>query len=250
MAKRSREDSPSSSSDLELLTAQRATSGQPSREASVEPRFKYPHLDPSSDHEQVIMRCHLPPHRPLSFTSYDDYDVHYHKFHVNRCSECQKNFPTEHYLQLHIAENHDPLNEVRRSRGEKTYGCLVEGCDRVCSTPLTRKRHMIDKHQFPKFYDFFIVMDGIDKRSSMLRPSHRRRSSASTNPTQTPLLSGHPADSTPVPLMNSDQTPVVSISKPSDIAMDDITKSMSSLKFVPPSVRFGRGGGHGGFARR
>jgi hypothetical protein len=33
---------------------------------------------------------------------------------------------------------------------------------------------MIDKHQFPKDYDFFVVNNGIDKRNSMLRPQHRR----------------------------------------------------------------------------
>jgi hypothetical protein len=38
--------------------------------------------------------------------------------------------------------------------------------------------HCIDKHQFPRDYDFFIVNDGIDRRGSMLRAPHRRRSSA------------------------------------------------------------------------
>jgi len=33
---------------------------------------------------------------------------------------------------------------------------------------------MIDKHSFPKDYDFFIVNNGIDRRNSMLRPQHRR----------------------------------------------------------------------------
>jgi hypothetical protein len=37
--------------------------------------------------------------------------------------------------------------------------------------------HCVDKHQFPKNYDFFIINDGIDRRNSMLRPTHRRRSS-------------------------------------------------------------------------
>lgn len=58
------------------------------------------------------------------------------------------------------------------------YGCLVPHCDRLCSTPQKRRLHCIDKHQFPRNYDFFIVNDGIDRRTSMLRPPHRRRSSA------------------------------------------------------------------------
>lgn len=34
-----------------------------------------------------------------------------------------------------------------------------------------------------------------------------------------------------------------------DVAVEDLTSTMSNLKFVPPSVRFGRGGRRGGFSR-
>lgn len=43
--------------------------------------------------------------------------------------------------------------------------------------------HCVDKHQFPKNYDFFIINDGIDSRNSMLRPAHRRRSSVMSSAT-------------------------------------------------------------------
>ena len=67
------------------------------------------------------MQCSLPPHRgPLSFTSYEDYEVHYLQAHVNRCSQCGRNFPTGHFLNLHIEENHDPLVAALKERGEKT----------------------------------------------------------------------------------------------------------------------------------
>jgi hypothetical protein len=66
------------------------------------------------------MLCSLPPHRQaLAFPTYEAYEVHYAQAHVNRCLECGSNFPTAHYLALHIAENHDPLNEARKARGEK-----------------------------------------------------------------------------------------------------------------------------------
>jgi hypothetical protein len=68
------------------------------------------------------MKCLLPPHDPLGFASYEEYDVHYQKMHTNRCSECQKNFPDEHILHLHISENHDPFVAARRERGEQTVG--------------------------------------------------------------------------------------------------------------------------------
>ena len=34
-----------------------------------------------------------------------------------------------------------------------------------------------------------------------------------------------------------------------DAAMEDITSSLSALKFVPPNIKFGRGRGRGGLAR-
>lgn len=71
------------------------------------------------------MHCSLPPHRDaISFTSYEEYEVHYNKVHVNRCAECRKNFPTNHFLNLHIEECHDPLISVRRERGDKTVSPL------------------------------------------------------------------------------------------------------------------------------
>lgn len=78
-----------------------------------------------SQSQPQLMRCSLPPHRDtITFSSYDEYEVHYLKNHVNRCSECGKNFPTQHILDVHIEENHDPLILARRDRGEKTVGYL------------------------------------------------------------------------------------------------------------------------------
>ncbi|KAF1914471.1 hypothetical protein BDU57DRAFT_295420 [Ampelomyces quisqualis] len=175
-----REQSPTHSTVLvkrdDNLASEKST--QNSRELTVD--IKIVHLDADSavsDHP-AVMRCSLPPHEPLAFDSFDAYDVHYQKTHTNRCSECQRNFPDEHFLHLHIAENHDPITAAKREKGEKMYACLVPDCHRPCSTPQKRRLHCIDKHQFPRNYDFFIVNDGIDRRSSMLRPPHRRRSSA------------------------------------------------------------------------
>jgi hypothetical protein len=61
------------------------------------------------------------------------------------------------------------------------YACLLPDCDRLCSTPQKRRLHCIDKHLFPREYDFIVVKDGIDRRSSMLIPPHRRRSSTFTS---------------------------------------------------------------------
>lgn len=86
---------------------------------------KIVHLDESTGEGLTIMRCSLPGHhRALSFLSYDDYEMHYKKSHMNRCLECRKNFPSEHFLNLHIEENHDALVSVRKDRGEKIVRSL------------------------------------------------------------------------------------------------------------------------------
>jgi hypothetical protein len=122
-----------------------------------------------------VMECILAPHREaIRFNSQEAYEVHYAEEHTNRCKTCSKNFPTSHYLDLHIEENHNALREELAARGEKTYGCLVEGCDRKCSTPQKRRLHLIDKHMFPKNYNFRIVDRGTDKAFSMLREGRRR----------------------------------------------------------------------------
>ena len=116
MPKRSRETSPSSplvppssTSDPSPL----ASSDAPSHSA------KYTQTSPESP-IRTVMKCSLPPHDLLNFCTFEDFEAHYKKVHAYRCSECRKNFPTEYFLGLHISENHDPLNEARRAKGEKT----------------------------------------------------------------------------------------------------------------------------------
>lgn len=67
----------------------------------------------------TALKCLLPPHPPLSFSTQSEFETHYQKDHVTRCNACGKNFPTEHYLNLHIAENHDPINEVLKQNHER-----------------------------------------------------------------------------------------------------------------------------------
>jgi hypothetical protein len=142
------------------------------------------------------------------------------------------------------------------------YGCFVEDCDRKCSTPQKRRMHLIDKHLFPKDYDFFVVNDGIDHRTSMLRSGrHRRRSSAAQhmveieerakkrNSNLETINSAPGDDGQNEPKVS--ETSTASSPSSEDADMERLTGAMSSLKFVPPSVRFGRGRGRGrgGFSR-
>lgn len=55
---------------------------------------------------------------------------------------------------------------------------------------------------------------------------------------------------TSVQTSQSSDAPLTPATTSSGPEVEDLTKSMSALKFVPPSLRFGRGRGKGGLARR
>ncbi|KAG9569586.1 hypothetical protein KCU77_g19065, partial [Aureobasidium melanogenum] len=217
---------------------------------SVQPPGKYTHLDASTSAiANTAITCALPPHQPIKFNTYNDYEVHYLKAHSFRCIECAKNFPTEHFLSLHIAESHDPLNRVRQDRGEKTYHCFVENCEKVCSTPQKRRMHLIDKHMFPRNYDFHIVNHGSDNRTSLLRPEGKSRQKQSKAPSN--LVEEDTTESLHASvLMETEVKETTNLDESTkDESMDDIANSMAALKFVPKSVTFGRVRQRGGFSK-
>ncbi|KKK27177.1 hypothetical protein ARAM_002820 [Aspergillus rambellii] len=199
MAKRSRSSQSPSADPSEEIRQSRPSSPESLTSSTQSGRTKIHLLTPSSN--ATVMRCSLPPHREtLSFSSYEDYEVHYLQSHVNRCSECGKNFPTDRFLNLHIEENHDPLVASRRERGEKTT------------------------------YNFYIVNDGVDKQTSMLRSmhTHRRRLSATpSSPQEGRLRHRQTSISLPVP------APEPGLH---DAEIAELEKSMSALRFVPASV--------------
>lgn len=123
--------------------------------------------------------------------------------------------------------------------------------------------HLTDKHMFPKNYDFLIVNEGIDKRSSMLRTRYRRASSAAERAVrrdkqaefrggqklETSVQIDEGEDAQEVKGVEPVPKPIANGASANPVDMDVITSGMSALKFVPPSVRFGRGGRRGGLSR-
>ena len=150
MAKRSREASFSPS--IQGLSTSEGIDDGSDTDPERSSKYRQVHTLPSAPQTaSAVMKCSLPPHKDaLEFQSQEEYEVHYLKEHTNRCSSCGKNFPAAHFLGLHIEENHNALRETLQAKGEKTYGCFVEDCDRKCSTPQKRRMHLIDKHGFPK----------------------------------------------------------------------------------------------------
>lgn len=238
MSKRSRSHSPI---DSQVLDTSPSRSPAPS---SHNDGTKKHTLDTTALAVEV-MHCSLPPHKgSISFSSFEDYEVHYLQAHVNRCSECGRNFPTERFLNLHIEENHDSFISARRARGEKTYGCFVEGCDRKCLTPQKRRMHLIDKHMFPRTYNFYIVNDGIDKQSSMLRSRHDHKTrlsicSSTSNSAQEGRLrrrlstQSDEASNGVLFSRNEEKEHQLPLS---GVEIDELEKSMSALQFVPTAV--------------
>jgi hypothetical protein len=141
--------------------------------------------DDSTEDEQTDssgIACALPPHtrEPLVFTNRSEFYEHYYATHIFVCDACNATLPDEHFLNLHFAEYHDPINLVKKDRGEKIYGCLLEDCDKMCSDVKKRRLHCIDKHGFPRNFDFTVIMDGIKKgQKTMLRPETAMRKQTS-----------------------------------------------------------------------
>ena len=265
MAKRLRRNSNSSGGED---VDDNATPGL--RSSSVESSAhtpKYASLEPAEPTTSA-MRCSLPPHKPLDFNTYAEYESHYQQAHSDRCTECKKNFPTSHLLELHLAENHDPIEASRREAGEKTYACFVEGCDKVCMEWTKRRSHLVDKHGFPKNYDFLVVDHGIDGRRSMLRPgidaqghrrSSRERGRAGSSATQTTESTsvveprGSPPEIKAKAGLKQTATASVVDAKTDTVSkepnVDELTSSLSSLKMVPRSITFGKRKGRSGFAK-
>ncbi|KAK5163482.1 uncharacterized protein LTR77_010664 [Saxophila tyrrhenica] len=253
MAKREREASVSSHADgaEDLHEIRRSQSADAPTHTT-----KYASVEPS-DQQPSIMRCALPPHKLLSFKT---------------CADCKANFPTSRFLELHIAENHDPIVAGKRDAGEKTYACFVEGCDKVCGEWQKRRSHLVDKHAFPKNYDFLVVDHGIDRQRSLLRPgvdehghrkSSRERARSSSNATE--ATQSTEATSVDQPDDVGSQEKMSVDARPSDTTdkgreakqsssatqpdVDALASSLSSLSMVPRSVTFGRRKGRSGLAR-
>lgn len=257
MVKRLRESSLSSNDDGKTVLKMNMKRGPDSpRPAKVGAAVM---TEPS--HFTAAMQCSLPPHRDtLEFTSIEAFEIHYAQVHSNRCASCGKNLPTAHFLALHIDENHNTFREALQAKGEKTYACFVEDCDRKCSTPQKRRLHLIDKHLFPKNYNFRLVDTGIDKSASMLYEGRRRRVSTTTDPTlpdnhrrqgsgaeqnsNAPLCSAIPSNPNIEEQSEFVQKEIGGANinsmkfstSVSDATINELETSMSALQFVPPSV--------------
>jgi hypothetical protein len=252
MSKRSREASFSPPAGLRSSSVSDTHSSELTSSADIdlERPTKFINSEETRPSRSIIMQCSLPPHRqPVDFPSIEAFEVHYSKDHSRRCSSCGKNFPSPHFLALHIDENHNPMRAELQAKGEKTYGCFLEDCERKCSTPQKRRLHLIDKHAFPKFYNFRVIDEGIEGRQTMLKEprSHRRRVSTANEladvgvrrrraSSQLVNDDSHTSHTATTAAIDGGHTKHRHPPGTSNNEVEELEHSMSALRFVPPSV--------------
>ncbi|EGV61562.1 hypothetical protein CANTEDRAFT_108530 [Yamadazyma tenuis ATCC 10573] len=103
---------------------------------------------------------------PPEFSSYPEYELHVQTHHTHICHACKKRFPSAPILSMHIEEKHDPFFVIKRDQGLKVYKCFksyneINPCHKVCSDRKKRRLHMIDKHGYPRDYNFSIIDRGL-----------------------------------------------------------------------------------------
>ncbi|KAG5653613.1 hypothetical protein H0H81_011985 [Sphagnurus paluster] len=207
--------------------------------------------------------CTLPPtcnHRPTPLANTRDLETHYATYHAHVCEQggCGAVFPDARLLDLHQTECHDPLAAVRKDRGEKIFACHLATCDRLFSTPKTRRLHLIQAHGYPKEFFFAVTNKGVGgllKRwgegASMIRGEWKPRANGDDDDDDD---EGHTADEF-VKEDTKDPRKALHVIQPNekdkdammDDALDGLADTMDSLTLVPSSIRFGRGGKKGGF---
>ena len=176
-------------------------------------------------------------------------------------------------LDLHFTERHDPLAAVKRDeRGEKIYRCFVKDCEKVCSEVKKRRWHVEAKH--PGLW-------GDGEKDWGLRGRRKRRTfkgeKKKKKKKQRERFNGSEKGATKehgngVKVAGAaevkgagdrrsegqDASPREGVkleeeedddNDDDDDAMEGLTSGLSALRFVPPSVRFGRGGKRGGLAK-
>ncbi|KAK9371023.1 hypothetical protein V1509DRAFT_615533 [Lipomyces kononenkoae] len=197
---------------------------------------------PSREQQQIIIQCTLPPHcirSPQSFSSYPAFERHYATAHALVCVSCARSFPSQHYLDLHFDEFHDPFVAARRDRQEKVYRCFVEDCDKVCADTRKRRLHLIDKHGFPKEFMFGVVAHGLNpNQTSLLYPPKKTRSIRDMPCHDSPMSNDNNDNALPPrtdPITTSDDgEPEI------DSDLVAVEHQFRGITLVPDKIRFGR----------
>ena len=164
----------------------------------------------------------------------------------------QSTAPASFLLDLHITERHDPISAIKRDeRGEKIYRCFVKDCGKVCSEVRKRRWHVEAKH--PGFWGegkWDWSLRGLGRKRGMMKTKEAQQHENKVGKEATQLrcasqpdISGQESQKRASPGKTKKEEDVT------DDVMATLMNGFSALRFVPPSVRFGRGGKRGGLAK-
>lgn len=100
-------------------------------------------------------------------------ETHFFSRHTAVCSVCSCVFPTSRLLDLHIAETHDSFFQAKVEHGHPMYKCLVDGCEAKFLNDTSRHQHLVDKHKFPRTFEFHKKRHLSQKQRYRLRKSQQ-----------------------------------------------------------------------------
>uniref|UniRef100_A0A5S6R0W9 E3 ubiquitin-protein ligase MARCHF5 n=1 Tax=Trichuris muris TaxID=70415 RepID=A0A5S6R0W9_TRIMR len=82
------------------------------------------------------------------FSNENEYQGHCLSTHSFKCISCTRTYPSAHLLDLHITENHDPMQTVT------SFHCFVPSCPDVFPSQHDRRDHCITIHKFPSDFRY------------------------------------------------------------------------------------------------
>ncbi|KAA1066100.1 hypothetical protein PGT21_021372 [Puccinia graminis f. sp. tritici] len=222
----------------------------------------------------ISYTCNLPPtcnppnHKPPRFDNPSELESHHRTHHAFTCSsaDCNRIFPSQHFLDLHLNEVHNPILQVQRENHQtKIFRCFEKSCEKLFSSPKTRRLHLIDFHRYPRTFFFSLPNQGLNdlyrkfgSGVSLVRPEWK----ASADPSSTPSKSSGGNSKVniydaPTPLIRDSRSALGSFGndhQESHIddkqeAMDSVIDSIQQLSLVPRQIQFGKKAGSKSFQR-
>eukprot|EP01032_Pedospumella_encystans_P013874 gene13874-15952_t len=170
-----------------------------------------------------------------------EFEEHKFRCHGHQCSLCDKSFPADRLLSLHISELHDSYFAVA-SKKKAMYCCLVEICNQVFWNDEERRVHLVKNHMFHPSYDFHNPKKYLKKFKSKLHPALNITTSRSKTPSVVPTnsTSGMETQQHTVTGLNRAQrraakfnTDVPSTDAVTGVSNDNVTVTMEITEVIP-----------------
>ncbi|PLW14328.1 hypothetical protein PCANC_12909 [Puccinia coronata f. sp. avenae] len=227
----------------------------------------------------VFYTCSLPPtcnpphHEPPRFDNPGELESHHRTHHAFTCAStgCERIFPSQYFLDLHLNEVHNPLLLVQReTRHTKIFRCFEQACKKSFSNPKARRLHLIDMHSYPRTFFFSLPNQGLNNLYkkfgpgvSLVRPEWKPSTGQATAAASEILPSNHNSSNAsarkpPVsPMVDSEHMSGIiehrsqngAQNKNEMDAIDSVVDSIQHLSFVPRQIQFGKKAGSKSFYR-